>query len=229
MSDVHTFDPIWEEKYRQGHAERYPWDMAVSFVYRYHPRCKPREEVRILEIGCGTGNNLWFAAREGFQVTGIDGSISAIALAQNRFSEEGLNGRFLVGDFTNLPFENQYFDLAIDRGALTCCGFSGAKRAVEEVKRVLQKGGFFLCNPYSDRHSSHTSGQLGPDQLTLNISIGTLIGVGQICFYNRKAMESLFTSNWKFLSLQHIEMVEQLNPQHTIHAEWRVIVQKETI
>lgn len=226
MSAVQTFDPIWEEKYSQGQAERYPWDMVVSFVYRNYPRHKPRHEVRILEIGCGTGSNLWFAAREGFQVAGIDGSSSAINFAQKRFEEDGLIGDLQVGDFTELPFESNFFDLAIDRGSLTCCGFSAAQQAVAEVRRVLQEGGKFLCNPYSDRHSSYVSGQPGTDGLILNISAGTLVGVGQICFYGRREVESLFGRGWKILCLQHLEMVEQVDLQYTVHADWRVLCEK---
>src|SRR5262245_53509995 len=121
-----TFDPIWEDAiYGQGQKiSRYPFDIVVTFVYRNYPRHKPRHDVRILEVGCGSGNNLWFAAREGFQVAGIDGSSSAIAYAQKRFAEEGLTGDLRVGDFTQLPFESDSFDLAIDRGSLTCCGLS---------------------------------------------------------------------------------------------------------
>ncbi|NEO02836.1 MAG: class I SAM-dependent methyltransferase, partial [Moorea sp. SIO3I7] len=127
-----TFDPIWEAKYSAGHRNLYPWDIVVSFLFRNYPRNKPRNEVKILEIGCGTGNNLWFAAREGFNVSGIEGSSSAIASAQDRFTTEGLTGDLRVGDFTQLPFESNSFDLVFDRGSLTCCGFTAGQQAVAE-------------------------------------------------------------------------------------------------
>ena len=37
---------------------------------------------RILEVGCGMGNNLWFAAREGCRVSGLDAVESAIRFAR---------------------------------------------------------------------------------------------------------------------------------------------------
>lgn len=226
MTQAPTFDSIWEEKYNQGHSQRYPWDAVVSFVFRHYPRHKPRHEVRILEIGCGTGSNLWFAAREGFKVAGIDGSSSAIAYAQKRFAEEGLIGNFQVGDFTQLPFGSDCFDLVIDRGALTCCSLSAAQQAVAEVRRVLEVKGKFFCNPYSDHHSSYVSGQPGGDGLRLDISAGTLVGVGQICFYGKREVEALFVKGWKLISLQHLEVIEQIQPQYTVHAEWRAIAEK---
>lgn len=226
MNAVVTLDPIWEEKYSQGHAERYPWDIVVSFLFRNYPRHKERHEIKILEIGCGTGSNLWFAAREGFQVSGIDGSVSAIEYAKKRFEKEELTGDLRVGDFTQLPFESNSFDLVIDRGAITCCGLSGGQKAVAEVWRVLVVGGKFLCNPYSDRHSSYVSGKHGADGLTVEISDGTLTGVGQICFYGRRDVETLFAEGWNILSLQHLEWTEQSQPKYTVHAEWRVIAKK---
>lgn len=223
-----TFDHVWEDSlYGQGqHLARYPYDMVVSFVYRNYSRHKPRHETRILEVGCGAGNNLWFAAREGFYVAGIDGSQTAIAYAQRRFAEEALRGVFCVGDFTRLPFKENFFDLAIDRGALTCCGLSAASEAVAEVRRVLHPGGRFFCNPYSKRHSSAASGQQGPDGLRLAIDAGNLVGVGQICFYGRKEVDSLFAEDWTMLSVEHHEASEMLQLPPTIHADWRVVAEK---
>jgi len=50
--------------------------------------------------GLRTGANLWFAAREGFQV-GIDGSAAAIAYARKRFEDEGIPETFGRGIFAN--------------------------------------------------------------------------------------------------------------------------------
>jgi SAM-dependent methyltransferase len=221
-----SFDPIWEEKYAHGHAQRYPWDTVVSFVFRFCPRDKPRQETRILEVGCGTGANLWFAACEGFQVAGVDASPSAIAYGRKRFEAEGIQGDLREGDFTQLPFEKDTFDLVIDRGSLTCCGFSAAQTAIAEIRRVMQPGGKFLFNPYSDRHSSYLSGRLEADGLVLDISKGTLVGAGQICFYGRRHLASLLDRGWKILSVEHFERVQMLVPQYTVHAEWRVIAEK---
>ena len=223
---MNRFDPIWEEKYAQGHAQRYPWDTVVSFICRFWPRDQARQEVRILEVGCGTGANLWFAAREGFQVAGIDASQSAIAYARQRFTEEGIQGDLRQGDFTQLPFAQNTFDLVIDRCSLTCSGFSSAQAAVEEVRRVLRPGRKFLFNPYSDRHSSCVSGRRGEDGLTLGISEGTLVGVGQICFYGRKQVTSFFEKGWQLLSVEHFERMEMMLPSYSVHAEWRVIAEK---
>jgi len=221
-----AFNSLWEpELYGKGqHLNRYPFDAVVTFVYRNYPRDKPRHEVHILEIGCGAGNNLWFAAREGFAVAGIDGSAHAVDFARRRFAAENLSGDLRVGDFTQLPLRSESFDLAIDRGALVCVGRTAAKRATAEIYRTLRPGGRFFCNPYSDRHSSCTSGRPGPDGLTVDISAGSLQGVGPLCFYDRPQLDQLL-AGWRLLSCQHVECVEE-GSEVSIHAEWRSTAEK---
>jgi SAM-dependent methyltransferase len=221
-------DPVWEQEiYSQGrHLNRYPFDSVVTFVFRNYPRAKARAQVRILEVGCGSANNLWFAAREGFAVSGLDGSPSAIAAARERFASEGLAGDFHVGDFTRLPFEADRFDLVIDRAALTCCGRTAVLAAVAEIRRVLVPGGRCFFNPYAEGHSSLAASLPGPDGVRVEIHGGTLVDVGQIRFYGRSDVEELFGEGWQLLSLQLMEMREELKPEYTIHAEWRVTAEK---
>lgn len=223
-----AFDPIWEEQiYGQGrHLNRYPYDAVVSFVYRHCPRATPRSEIQILEVGCGAGNNLWFAAREGFSVTGIDGSASAIAYAKRRFADEGLSGELMVGDFARLSFDDERFDLLIDRAALTCAGHSRTRAALAECARVLKPGGKMFCNPYSERHSSKAAGMVGPDGVTVGIKGGTLEGVGQICFWSRSDVDRFFGAGWRLVSVQHVEQVDELVHSFPVHAEWRIVAEK---
>lgn len=221
-----SFDPIWEEKYAAGHAQRYPWDSVVSFVYRHAPRDRPRSEVRILEVGCGTASNLWFAAREGFQVAGIDASESAIRTARARFSADGLTGDLRVGNFVALPFPDATFDLAIDRAALACCGYDDARRAVREIHRTVRPSGKFFFNTYGDRHTSAGSGDRLADGRVLNISAGTLTGAGQLCFYRYEQLAEVLGTGWKVLFAQELIQTDRADPTASCHAEWRVIAER---
>jgi len=219
--------PVWESIYSEGKAlNRYPFDQVVSFIYRNFSRSKPRSETKVLEIGCGAGNNLWFAAREGFSVSGVDGSPSAIEFAKKRFADDGLKGDLRVADFISLPFADNTFDFVIDREALTCSPFADAQKTVAEVRRVLAPGGKFFFNPYSDRHSSFASGKPGPGGVTVDISGGTLTDIGQIFFYGKRDLLALFASGWKLISIRHVEYMEELEPLYNCHAEWIVIAEK---
>lgn len=221
-----AFDPIWEEKYSAGHVQNYPWDMVVSFVFRNVPRDRPRSEIKIMEVGFGSGPNLWFAAREGFKVAGVEGSSSAVNFALERFKCEGLSGDLRVGDFTSLPFDDDSFDLVIDRESLCCVGAEAQKQAVAEIYRCLRKGGRFLHNAYGDSHSSMRAGELGPDGLINNITHGSLVGVGQLHFTSRSEINERFADGWSLLQVQRREWIDMLGVSDDIHAEWIVIAEK---
>jgi SAM-dependent methyltransferase len=221
-----SFDPIWREKYAQGHVVRCPYDIVFSFIYRNAPKSKKRSEIKILEVGCGPGNNIWFAASEGFSMTGLDASPEAIEYAKNRILMAGLKADLIVGDFTDLPFPERTFDLVIDRAALTHCGLHQAKKAVLEIRRVLVSGGKFFFNTYSSFHTTAKSGRKIEDNLTVETTRGAIAGWGQVCFYTREQMHSLFPPPWKIVSLKHLVITETWGETEDVHAEWRAIVSK---
>jgi SAM-dependent methyltransferase len=222
-------DPIWEsEIYSQGHhLNRYPFDAVVSFLFRWRPRDKPRGETDVLEIGCGAGNNLWFAAREGFRVAGIDGSESAISYAQKRFESEKLSGDLKVGNFLELPWDSETFDIGIDRGALVCVGHDAQRVAVDEMRRVLRPGGIFFFNGYSDEHTSARFGEPLKDGRIVNIHAGTLVGVGALGFNSKNQIEMLFANGWEILKMEHMISTDLAECGTGAHAEWRVVVRKK--
>jgi SAM-dependent methyltransferase len=223
-----TFDEVWEERYAGDPAYRnhYPWSAVVTFLLQKHPFQKGREETDVLEIGCGTGNNLWCAAREGFRVSGVDGSQTAIAYANAWFDREELSGDLRVGDFTSLPFSDNSFDLAFDRAAISLTTREGAQVAVGELARVVKPGGRVLLTPYSDRCSSFHKVSDG-DGVIRDIQIGSVTGSGgQVRFYGKQEVYDLFDAGWRILSLKHVEETEMTSPGRMIHAEWHVVAER---
>ncbi|MDO6444394.1 class I SAM-dependent methyltransferase [Colwellia sp. 1_MG-2023] len=216
---------IWQDIYTQGQQlNRYPWDSVVSFLFACKPD-KPRAETRILEVGCGAGNNLWFAAREGFNVTGIDFSAAAIEYAKSRFDEEHLKGNFVVGSFDQLPEEEKCFDLIIDRGALVCAPLSEVRHAIEHIHKLLDVNGKFLFTPFSQEHSCFDK-DLCDEDFYLTITQGPLKKVGKLSFINEEIIRELFSQGWKIHSLRHISDDEKAQESDYHHAEYRVIVEK---
>lgn len=133
----------WEQVYADGHCERAPFDEVVSFVYQNLAGREPKS-VHICEVGCGSGANLEFLHNQGFRVYGVDSSLSAIGQA---LAKVPLPNRILTGDFHKLPFEDNSFDMVIDRAALWYTDAKGLDKAIAEVHRVLRKGGSFLFTP----------------------------------------------------------------------------------
>ena len=230
-----SFDPVWDAKYADGFVQYAPWDAVVTALFRKAPRDKAREETRILEIACGTASNILFAARMGFQVTGLDASPRAVALAKEFFSQAGLSGRIDQGDFTSLPYADGTFDMVIDRCGISHTGFDVAAQALGEVARVLRPGGVFFWIPFSDRHSSAASGVQGDtsDQgrihggLRLDIREGDITGNGQACFYGAMDIQRLIRPPlWQLEHMVHLEYADFLVPCRSVYAAWQVTARR---
>ena len=70
------------------------------------------KDLKIIDIGCGTGRHSIEFSKRGYSITGIDLSESLLEKAREKASQSGLQIDFLRHDARNLPFESQ-FDAAI--------------------------------------------------------------------------------------------------------------------
>lgn len=100
---------------------------------------------RLLDFGCGPGTiSLGLAqAVEPGELHGIDMEESQIAIARAAAKAGGHdNASFHVGDVTQLPFEDDYCDVAFCHTVLTHVPDTAA--ALAEAKRVLKPGGLLF-------------------------------------------------------------------------------------
>jgi SAM-dependent methyltransferase len=100
----------------------------------------------VLEAGCGIATDGIRFARAGARYTGLDGSEPAIDLARQRFDHEQVEGRFVLGSVTDLPFQDASFDLVYSHGVIH--HVLDTEAAVAEFHRVLRPGGTALVMLY---------------------------------------------------------------------------------
>lgn len=99
------------------------------------------EGVRILDIGCGTGEIAAWLARQGYAVTGVDLAPSAIARARASYGDEpGL--RFEVDDICD-PRDRGTFEAFLDRGCLQWLR-EGTEQYMASVEAASAPGARFL-------------------------------------------------------------------------------------
>jgi 2-polyprenyl-3-methyl-5-hydroxy-6-metoxy-1,4-benzoquinol methylase len=94
---------------------------------------------RVLDVGCGLGNDTSRFARGGSEVTGIDISSQAVRLARQNFAQRGLQGRFLQMDGEDMSFDDESFDLVYCHTVLHFT--PDPLRMVREIHRVLRPDG----------------------------------------------------------------------------------------
>ncbi len=138
-----TWDPTWEMIFRARDWGRYPPEELVRFVMRHYGQAPDRWRVCILEVGCGTGANLWFMAREGFNAWGIDAAHAAIARAQERRDVERVSYRLTRLEALELAglFKEASVDAVIDVCCLQHNRAADIQAIVDQMHAVLKPGG----------------------------------------------------------------------------------------
>jgi len=122
MSENHEF---WQKYHREN-------DKPYMFTDKIKDAIKGLEIEKVLEIGCGYGNNL--AIFERSDVAGIDLSEYAIEKAKQRYP----NFRFYIGNVLQIPLQEQ-FDLVFTSAVIEHIKPDLLKKAFDEMFRVSKK------------------------------------------------------------------------------------------
>jgi 2-polyprenyl-3-methyl-5-hydroxy-6-metoxy-1,4-benzoquinol methylase len=102
---LEPIDPRVVRRYSLS-GRTYPKQCALSVIGRL-------EGARVLDVGCGDGENAILLARLGAQVTGIDVSPRAIELAEKRAQLDKVTGRthFVCAPVATAKMEERQFDV----------------------------------------------------------------------------------------------------------------------
>ncbi|MBS3165658.1 class I SAM-dependent methyltransferase [Candidatus Woesearchaeota archaeon] len=97
----------------------------------------------ILELGCGNGYLAEQIEKQlSNKLVGIDFSDELLLIAKNRNLK---NSRFESGDVTKLDFPDNSFNIIItERCLINLDSWESQKKSLEEIRRVLKPGGFFI-------------------------------------------------------------------------------------
>lgn len=140
-----------------------PWDIG-----RPQPVMVAMEDAgtfgrRVLDVGCGTGENALFFASRGHEAHGIDAVQEAIDQARAKAAERGLTADFIVADvLTELPSTDLRVDAVTDVGFFHALSDEQRPRFVAGLARVLEPGGVYAMLCFSDR----VPGAFGPRRVS---------------------------------------------------------------
>jgi SAM-dependent methyltransferase len=136
-------DNRFEKRYQDGNL---PWDIQrpdknlIQTIKTFNI-----ETGHALDIGCGTGDNVFWMIENGFNATGIDFSPSAIHQAREKAQTRQLNPEFYVVDVLKDEIPGAPYDYVFDRGCFHSFDKQKErKRYAANVHQVLKEGGHWL-------------------------------------------------------------------------------------
>jgi len=139
-----------------------PWDIG-----RPQPAIMRLAQARqitgsVLDVGCGTGENILYLAELGFAAMGVDGAPTAISKARAKAKQRGVTAQFEVADALSLSMPNRQFDSVIDTGLFHVFSDEERDRFRDSLARVVRPGGTYFLMCFSDQQP----GDWGPRRVT---------------------------------------------------------------
>ena len=147
------FDKSWEKDIykKKKQFNNFPFDWVVSSVNRYITSKK-----NCVELGSGTGNNLDFLLKFGFnKIYSIEAARSAYQFQKKKFLTKK-KIKLFCKDLNSFQFKKEYYDLVLDRGTLTHNKLSNIYKMFSKIEKSLTKNGYFLSVLFSSKSSYKT-------------------------------------------------------------------------
>lgn len=220
-------DSAWESIYSNGkHINSWPWSDVISLFHRYSYLFPRTEKLTVMELGPGTGNNFPFFSSLGIDYFGIEQSETAVEIIHSKWPE--LIGKVSTGDFTDIAFSPDSFDLVLDRASVTHASTEEITATVSSTFTSLKPGGLYVgVDWFSTSHGSFGKGAARLDENTeQDFFSGQFQNLGKVHFSDSEHIISLFE---KFEMLELSEKVIQHNPnpdQKEIFASWNFVARK---
>lgn len=144
---------VWDEYYRKYPLEELGWELGKPrpiLVEYVEQGLIPKGKA--LDTCCGVGTNTVYLAKNGFDVTGIDISATAIEMAKKKARQEKVSINFLVESFLDLSFNDAEFVFVFDMGCFHHVEVADRSKFITGVHRVLVNGGVYMLTCFSYRN-----------------------------------------------------------------------------
>ena len=145
----------WEERYAQGFL---PWDSGITppeiEAFWQSGRLAPSQLAVALgtlpiaiDLGCGTGTNLAFLARQGMHAIGVELAGNALEVARARLRQRApellVQIDLIQGSVMELPLGKAHAHYIMDVGCFHAMPLAGRPLYAQGVIRNLAPGGYY--------------------------------------------------------------------------------------
>ena len=140
-------EPFWEEFYRDDEKQAFS-GKPNSTVVKYSEELRTMR--RVLDMGCGEGQNALYLAQLGVEeMEAVDVSQAGVGKLQRRAQKMQLNVDARVGDLTKYEFSCEY-DAVMSFGTLHFVKEEEWKAFVQRAKAATRIGGLHIMHIFTD-------------------------------------------------------------------------------
>ena len=208
---------VWNSRFeREGDL-----DWGAFWIDPFVDVLGERECRKVLDLGCGSGNDVRRLANLELQATGLDFSEKALDIAR---SKQIPGASFVRADMAGgLPFAKECFDAIFSNVALHMFDDMTTRTVIQEVKRILRPPGIFIfhVNSVGDRElrarRRRVSEKLGPNWVRE-------VDGQTVHFFSQSELEGHFQT-WTNLEIEHLFVPDRITGEH-FKAVWRGCARK---
>jgi len=181
----------------------------LQFYKRWLPKSK---DARILELCCGTGRLTLPIARDGYDISGVDYTLSMLDQAKLKAAEAGLAIRFIEADIRTLNLQEKYDFIFIPFNSIHhLYKNEDLFKAFNVVKKHLKEGGLFLLDCFNPNIQYIVEGEKEPKEIAAyTTDDGRDILIKQTMRYENKTQINRikwhYFINGEFHSIQNLDM-----------------------
>jgi SAM-dependent methyltransferase len=139
-----SFGNVYSKYYDLLYMDK-DYEKECEFIEEAFKQYSSFKPVKILDVGCGTGEHLVHLAKRGYQVTGIDKSGSMIRIAEEKIRKHKLRAKVIVTDVLDFDLDEK-FDACISMFAVInyIIKTDDIIKAFKNIRKHLKHGGLFI-------------------------------------------------------------------------------------
>ena len=216
---------VWQKIFKASDYGKYPSEDLVRFISKNFSKNKKRSKINILEIGSGTGGNLIYLAKEGFNVNGVDFSKIAVSKSKIFLNKKcpGWKGKIQYGDILNFNFKKNNFDVVIDNEVSCCFSLEETKKFYTKILKSLRKKGKIFLRTFSTNSYGYKTGKkIGSKTYVPSVRGVRMFGPHR--FSSSSDIDKIFNKKYKMVSKEVIS--RSINNMKNKIVEWIVEAEK---
>lgn len=201
-------------------------DWGTQWTKVHLPFLKSASVKTLLDLGCGTGNDVLRLVQQGFTVIGVDFSDEAVQQGRSKAEKLGLSAQFVVADMAKrLPFDSATFDAVMSNVAIHMFSDRITRKLFKEIRRIVRPNGLFVFHVNSTEDASVRADRHPPiREIEPNYFLEQH---GQTMHFFSKEYLLDLLADWKDIELKHYEILDEQTGKPFKRVWWGKAIQPD--